>query len=156
MAARGRLDEASRDEWEEALKVNATGAWLGMRACLPALRRRGGGSIVNVASTYALIGSPTSTAYHASKGALRALTRAAAVELAPEGIRVNAVYPGIIRTRMTANLPEEAWRRIVGATPLGREGTVQEVAAAVLFLASPESSYVLGAELTVDGGYTAA
>jgi NAD(P)-dependent dehydrogenase (short-subunit alcohol dehydrogenase family) len=110
---------------------------------------------VNLASVLGLVGSTAAFAYHGAKGAVRAMTAAAAVQLAPQRIRVNAVYPGMVRTPMTQHLPEQFVAEFVRATPMGRQATPQEIAGAVLFLVSDDASYVTGAELVVDGGYTA-
>jgi 3alpha(or 20beta)-hydroxysteroid dehydrogenase len=135
--------------------VNQKGAWLGIRAAVPALRSRGGGAIVNTGSIYGVIGSVSSTAYHASKGAIRAMTRQAAVELAPLGIRVNCILPGVIDTPMLADIRGDWLKALLLRTPLRRTGRPEEVAQAVLFLASDEASFITGAELAVDGGFTA-
>jgi NAD(P)-dependent dehydrogenase (short-subunit alcohol dehydrogenase family) len=103
----------------------------------------------------AMVGSQVAFAYHAAKGAVRAMTRAAAVQLAPHGIRVNAVFPGVVDTDLTARLPDDWVQNFVAATPLRRAASAEEVANAVAFLASDAASYITGAELAVDGGYTA-
>jgi NAD(P)-dependent dehydrogenase (short-subunit alcohol dehydrogenase family) len=126
-------------------------------AAVPAMRRAGGGSIVNIFSTYGLIGSGAATAYRGSKGAVRILTKTAAVQYAPENIRVNSVHPGITTTpNVKRGVAAEARQTSVALTPLRREARPEEVANAVLFLASDEASYITGAELAVDGGYSAA
>lgn len=153
--ARG-IAKTSETEWEWITGINQRGVWLGMRACLPFLERSDAAAIVNVASIYGMLGTASSTAYHASKGAVRALSKQAAVELAPKGIRVNCVLPGVIATPMLADIRDDWLAGLMAHTPLGRPGRAEEVAAAVVFLASPRASYITGAELTVDGGYTAA
>jgi NAD(P)-dependent dehydrogenase (short-subunit alcohol dehydrogenase family) len=153
---RARGLEATEDwEWERVIAVDQKGAFLGMRAVIPCFRRRGGGAVVNVSSVYGVIGTESQASYHAAKGALRAMTRQAAVELAPLGVRVNAVLPGVIDTPMMADAPPETLERLMARTPLHRLGRADEVAWAVLFLASDEASFVTGAELAVDGGYLA-
>lgn len=149
------LERTSEAEWDRVVAVNQRGPWLGMRAALPLLKIRGGGAIVNVASIYAVVGSPASTAYHASKGAVLAMTRGAAVELAPHGIRVNCVLPGAIDTAMLGDIRPERLRALTDRTPMRRIGQAAEVAAAVAFLASNEASFITGAALPVDGGYLA-
>ena len=146
----GVLD-TSLEEWNRVVAVNQTGVWLGMKHAIPLMIRSGGGSIVNISSMYALIGSGTAASYTASKGAVRLLTRTAAVEHAKHGIRMNSIYPGVIDTAMSG---EEAAEEIRD-TPMKRIGRPEEVAYGALFLACDESSFVTGAELVIDGGYTA-
>lgn len=149
------LDETSLEAWNEVIGVNQTGVFLGMKHAVPAMRRAGGGSIVNISSIAGLIGLPNIPAYQASKGAVRLLTKNAAVQYATDKIRVNSVHPGRIETPMTAPLAPERREMLLRLTPLGRDGTAEEVAYGVLYLASDESSYVTGTELVIDGGYTA-
>jgi NAD(P)-dependent dehydrogenase (short-subunit alcohol dehydrogenase family) len=149
------LPGVSEAEWQRVVDVNQRGTWLGMQLVAPLIGLAGGGAIVNVSSVMGLVGTGAAFAYSAAKGAVRAMTRAAAVELAGQRVRVNAVYPGLVRSRMTEGLPEGFVTEFVAATPLRRRATVEEIARAVLFLASDDASYITGAELTVDGGYTA-
>jgi NAD(P)-dependent dehydrogenase (short-subunit alcohol dehydrogenase family) len=149
-------DEAT---WDTTLDVNAKGVFLGCKYGIPALRRAGGGSIVNTASFVAKMGAATSqVAYTASKGAVLALTRELAVIHAREGIRVNALCPGPLRTELLMKfLDTEAKRqRRLVHIPMGRFGEAHEIAKAALFLASDDASFMTGAELLVDGGITAA
>jgi NAD(P)-dependent dehydrogenase (short-subunit alcohol dehydrogenase family) len=145
--------------WQQVMEVNLKGVWLGCRAAIPAMLESGGGSIVNTASFVALMGAATAqVAYTASKGGVLALTREVAVEYARRGIRVNALCPGPIETPLLAELladPARRSRRLVHI-PLGRFGRPEEIAAAALFLASDESSFMTGSALVVDGGITAA
>jgi NAD(P)-dependent dehydrogenase (short-subunit alcohol dehydrogenase family) len=158
----GRDDDAvSTDEavWDVTMNVNAKGVFLGCKYGIPALRRGGGGSIINTASFVALLGAATpQIAYTASKGAVLALTRELAVVHARENIRINALCPGPLRTELLMKfLDTEAkkQRRLVHI-PMGRFGTAVEIARAALFLASDDSSFVTGTEFLVDGGITAA
>ncbi|HET8949056.1 MAG TPA: glucose 1-dehydrogenase [Solirubrobacteraceae bacterium] len=144
------VDE-SDDGWHTTMAVNSTGVFYGMRAAIPAMRRNGGGSIVNVASIYGPVGAPGYIAYTASKGAVIAMTKVAALEHAAHRIRVNAICPGPVRTPMS----EEEGDASVDVTPLRRRAEPEEISAAVAFLASDDAVYITGAELAVDGGYLA-
>jgi cyclopentanol dehydrogenase len=149
------LEDTSEELWDAIVNINQKGVWLGMKEVVAAMERRSGGSIINISSIVGLTGSGGSTTYHGTKGAVRLLTKAAAVQYGPEGIRVNSVHPGIINTRMIDILPKEQRDYYVkNAVPLRREGTPEDVAKLVLFLASEDSSYCTGAEFVVDGGLT--
>ena len=152
-------DPASTEGWERIMAVNATGVFLGCKHGAEAMRgsEPRGGSIVNISSIYGLVGSAGGhPAYHASKAGVRNLSKALAVRLAPEGIRVNSVHPGFMPPmRSGAPLESGARERLLRSIPMRRTGEVEEVAAAVLFLASDEASYITGAELAVDGGFVA-
>jgi NAD(P)-dependent dehydrogenase (short-subunit alcohol dehydrogenase family) len=149
------LDETNLEAWNAVINVNQTGVFLGMKYAVPAMRRAGGGSIINISSIAGIVGLPNIPAYQASKGAVRLLTKHAAIQYAKDKIRVNSVHPGRIETPMTANLAPERREMVLRLTPLGRDGKPEEVAYGVLYLASDESSFVTGAELVIDGGYTA-
>jgi NAD(P)-dependent dehydrogenase (short-subunit alcohol dehydrogenase family) len=146
-------DATSRASWDRQLAVSLTGAFLGVRACLPGLRATGG-SVVVVSSVHANFGLPGRPAYAAAKGALVSLARQLAVEYGP-ALRVNTVLPGPIRTAAWDDLTAADRERSAAATAAGRLGTPEEVAAAVAFLASPQASYITGASLVVDGGWSA-
>ena len=150
----GAVDEPEA-EWDRVIAVNQTGMFLGMKHAVPAMRRAGGGSIVNVSSTLGVVGAEDYIAYQASKGAVRQMTRSAALSYVGDGIRVNTVIPGFIDTPMTRPLGQDIWDHDVGMTPMGRAGEPIEVSYAALFLASDESSFVTGSDLVVDGGYLA-
>jgi NAD(P)-dependent dehydrogenase (short-subunit alcohol dehydrogenase family) len=143
------------EEWRRVVDVNCTGTYLASRAALPALSQSGG-AVVNLASIFGLVGGATSSAYAASKGAVVNLTRQLALEWAPR-IRVNCVCPGVIETPMTAPLRQDpAWTEsVLRGYPLARFGQPEEIAAAILYLASDEAAFVTGVALPVDGGYTA-
>jgi NAD(P)-dependent dehydrogenase (short-subunit alcohol dehydrogenase family) len=143
-------------EWQRVVDVNLTGTYFAVRAAQPALAASGAGSIINLASIFGLVGGSTGPAYSASKGAIVNLTRQMAIEWAPR-VRVNCVCPGVIETPMTAALRDDpAWsENVLKRYPLGRFGKPEEIAAAILYLASDEAAFVTGVALPVDGGYTA-
>ena len=152
------IEDMTVELWDKVMDVNAKGVFLGTKTAIPHMRSAGGGSIVNISSISGIIGQDNVNAgYNASKGAVRIFTKAAAVQYARENIRVNSIHPGPIATPMTAEGRADPERVVLTAerTPLGRYGEPEEVANAVLFLASDESSYVTGSEIVVDGGYTA-
>lgn len=143
------------DSWNRVIAVNQTGTFLGMQAVLAPMRAAGKGSIVNFSSIWGSVGAPGAAAYHAAKGAVRNMTKNAAVSYAKENIRVNSVHPGLIWTPLIEAQSTEMNAAIVGQTPMGRMGQAMEVAQGCLFLASDEASFVTGAELNIDGGYLA-
>ena len=151
-------DNLSVSAWDALMNVNAKGVFLGMKYAVPAMQKAGGGAIVNISSISGFAGQDrVHMAYNASKGAVRIMTKSAAVQFAKDGIRVNSVHPGIMPPMRTSKASADpAWReRSLRHVPLKREGRVEEVAHAVLFLASDEASYITGTELVVDGGYLA-
>ncbi|HET8995651.1 MAG TPA: glucose 1-dehydrogenase [Acetobacteraceae bacterium] len=149
-----RLMETDAELFERHMRINQLGCFLGMKAVVPAMERSGGGSIVNISSVAGLRGSPGAIAYSATKWALRGMTKAAAIDLAPKQIRVNSVHPGPIDTEMLkVRTPEQNQQRLQ-AVPMRRMGTAEEVANLVLFLLSDESGYITGAEVAIDGGAT--
>jgi 3(or 17)beta-hydroxysteroid dehydrogenase len=151
-------DRMSIEHFDRIMAVNARGTFLGMQAVIPHMERAGGGAIVNLSSISGVIGQESvHMGYNGAKGAIRAMTKSAAVQFGPKGIRVNSVHPGMMppmRTSQTASNPEMR-AKVIGGIPLRRAGTADEAAYAMLFLASDEASYITGAELAVDGGYLA-
>jgi NAD(P)-dependent dehydrogenase (short-subunit alcohol dehydrogenase family) len=144
--------------WDEQMNVNARGVFLGMRSVIPKMQQASGGSIVNISSISGLTGQKfVHMGYNAAKGAVRLATKAAAVQFARDNIRVNSVHPGLMpamRTSMMSADPEVR-RKMINAVPMGREGRIEEVAKANLFLASDDASYITGIEVPVDGGFVA-
>jgi 3alpha(or 20beta)-hydroxysteroid dehydrogenase len=145
------------EEFRQVIDVNLVGVFLGMKAAIPAMKRAGGGSIVNISSTEGLAGTVFCGAYTASKFGVRGITKVAAIEYGGDKIRVNSVHPGGIDTPMTREVMDEEGRKYVGKKVAGlkRMGEAEEVASVVAFLASDDSSYCTGAEFVVDGGVTA-
>ena len=153
----GRVEDTTVEEWDSILDVNAKGVFLGTKLAIPEMRKLGGGSIINISSTAGLVGSPRSSAYSASKGAVRLFTKTTAVQYGKEGIRANSIHPGPVDTAMADQIsPGEEGRKVSAArTLIGRMGTPEDIAYGALYLASDESSFVTGSELVIDGGVTA-
>lgn len=151
----GILDETP-DGWSKMVAVNQTGVFYGMKAGAPELVKAGAGSaIVNISSLYGLIGSPGAISYHASKAAVRVMGKGAALEFVKQGVRVNTIFPGQIRTPILGDITPEQDAAIKASIPMGVVGDPMDVALASLFLASDEARYITGAELWVDGGWYA-
>jgi NAD(P)-dependent dehydrogenase (short-subunit alcohol dehydrogenase family) len=151
-------DTLSTSAWDRLMDVNAKGVFLGMKHAIPLMEKAGGGAIVNISSVSGFVGqNGIHMAYNASKGAVRLMTKSAAVQYARKGIRVNSVHPGVLPAmRSSKATADPAFReKMLAGVPMRREGRVEEVAYAVLFLASDEASYITGTELVVDGGWLA-
>ncbi|MEC7748466.1 MAG: glucose 1-dehydrogenase [Chloroflexota bacterium] len=157
ISSRAFTDDTAIDAWDKIMEVNSKGVFLGTRAAVPKMLEAGGGSIINISSIMGLVGSAGGhPAYNASKGAVRIFSKAMAVRHGKDDIRVNSVHPGLMPPMASGIAYDQEQRRgSLEQTPLGREGRIEEVANAVLFLASDEASYITGAELAVDGGFTA-
>ena len=153
----GESDSSSTNAWDRLIDINAKSVFLGMKHAIPEMEKIGGGAIVNISSISGLVGQESiHPGYNASKGAVRLVTKAAAVQHAKSGIRVNSVHPGMLPPMLTSFQRGDPNREAMNANvPMGREGEPIEVANAVLFLASDEASYITGTELVVDGGFTA-
>lgn len=153
--------EIIEEEWDRVQAINVKGVFFGVKHAVPHLKRAGGGSIVNLSSIYGLVGAPDAPPYHASKGAVRLMTKTDAMIYAPDHIRVNSVHPGFIWTPMVENFLKsqgdvDAGRDALNALhPLGHVGEPDDVAMGVIYLASDEAKFITGAELVIDGGYTA-
>lgn len=154
----GKLEDVSLAEWNRVMEVNSTGVFLGIKTALAVLRQSGSGSIINMSSQLGLVGTDNSSPqYQASKGAVRLLTKAAAMQYAAAGIRVNSVHPGPIATARTAARRADPQQSalMISRIPLGRYGQPLDVAYGVLYLASDEAAFITGSELVIDGGWTA-
>jgi len=150
----GPSEELEKDEWERVIGINLTGSFLMAKRAIKEMKKDGG-SIINCASILGTVGQSETAAYTSSKAGVVNLTRTLAAEFAPEGIRVNAVSPGYIETPMLEGIDEETKQHLTSLHPIGRMGKPEEVAKAVTFLASDDASFITGANLLVDGGYTA-
>ncbi len=157
----GNAEQTSEDQWDHIFDVNVRAVWLMSRSVLPEMRKAGGGSIVNMASTLGLVGARNRAAYASSKGALVLLTKSMAIDYGHENIRVNAICPSFVETELTADViskapdPAAVRRERTSAHPIGRLGRPEDIAGMAVYLASNESSWVTGAALAVDGGYLA-
>ncbi len=157
----GTMDNQTEADWDETFDVNVKAVWLLSRAALPHMRQAGGGSIINLSSVLGLIGARNRLAYSASKGALTVLTKAMAMDLGAEGIRVNCICPGIVETELVADFvrkapdPENARRTREALHAIPRFGQPEDIAGCAVFLASDESRWVTGAAIPIDGGYLA-
>ncbi|MBJ7498416.1 MAG: glucose 1-dehydrogenase [Sphingopyxis sp.] len=151
----GGITQETRQGWDRMIAINQTGVFLGMKAAAPALLASGNAAIVNVSSLYGLIGSPNAISYHASKAAVRVMGKAGALEFARQGIRVNTIFPGQIKTPILGDITPEQDAAIKASIPMGIVGDPMDIAYASLYLASDEAKYVSGAELWVDGAWYA-
>jgi NAD(P)-dependent dehydrogenase (short-subunit alcohol dehydrogenase family) len=157
----GTVETTEESDWDSVIDVNLKSVFLCSKYAIPALRRAGGGAIINLASTISVVGIPNRAAYVAAKGGVAALTRAMAIDHAAEGIRVNSIAPGVINSSYYDKMkqevadPEAFVRGLNARSPLNRMGTPEEIAGAIVWLASAEASFATGSMLTIDGGYTA-
>ena len=155
--SRKTVEDTTLDVWQRIHSVNLDGVFLGTKYSIPAMRKAGGGSIINISSVMGIVGSTSGTSYHSAKGAVRTLTKATAIQYAHDNIRSNSIHPGFVDTAMTADMhaQEEERTRRINQTPLGRLGTPEDIASGCVYLASDESSFVTGVELLIDGGMLA-
>jgi NAD(P)-dependent dehydrogenase (short-subunit alcohol dehydrogenase family) len=149
------ITDETEEGWSKVIAVNQTGVFLGMKHAIPAMRRNGGGSIINISSVWGLVGARDHIAYIASKGAVAVMTKCAAVSYAEDNIRANSICPGLVMTPMAELETDESNEEAIAASVMKRPAEPREISAGVLFLASDESSYVTGTELVIDGGVLA-
>jgi cyclopentanol dehydrogenase len=157
IALRDPIDETPLEDWERVMSVNATGAFLGTRAAARMMKKQGNGSVINIASIFAQVGNPVGVSYPASKGAVKLLTKSAAVQMGPYNVRVNSICPTYCETRLTEAMlrDPEVRARLTSLHPLGRLATPEDIAYGAVYLASDEACFVTGTELVIDGGFTA-
>ncbi len=156
ISVRKLIENAELEDWHRIMEVNATGTFLGTKHAIPAMRRAGGGSIINMASAHAIVGDVGHPAYFASKAGVRLLTKATAIQHAKDNIRANSIHPGFVETPMTAAFHASGAREVrMAKTPLGRLAVPADIAWGAVFLASDEAAYMTGSELIIDGGVTA-
>ncbi|MFB6231631.1 MAG: SDR family NAD(P)-dependent oxidoreductase [Salinibacter sp.] len=152
------IEEETVEDWRQLMDVNVTGVFLGMKHCTPLMREQGTGSVINVSSVAGLVGVAGHACYGASKGAVRTMTKDAAIELAEAGVRVNSIHPAYIDTQMAdygAEAQDASKEELEAMHPIGHMGEPDDVAYAVMYLASDESKFMTGSELVLDGGFTA-
>ncbi|SNS56506.1 SDR family NAD(P)-dependent oxidoreductase [Rhodococcoides kyotonense] len=149
------IEDIGIEEWNRVIGVDQTGVWLGMRSVIPSMLSAGAGSIINLSSAWGVVGGVGVAAYQAAKGAVRSMTRNAAITYAQQGVRVNSIVPGWIRTPLAEAQDPEINARVIGGTPMGRGAEPIEIAYGAVYLASDESSYVTGTDLVIDGGLLA-
>lgn len=147
--------DVTLEEWNKVIGVNQTGIFLANKYVIPYMIKNGGGSIVNTSSMYGLVGAPNSFAYTASKGAINQMTRTLSLAYAENNIRVNAIAPGFVDTAILSGVPDEYKKVMAKEMPIGRLGTDDEIASLIKFLLSDEASFITGAIISIDGGYTA-
>lgn len=152
----GGVETETEEGWAKMIAVNQTGVFLGMKIAAPELLKSGNAAIVNISSLYGLIGSPDAVSYHASKAAVRVMSKGTALEFAKRGIRVNTIFPGQIRTPILGDITPEQDAAIKASIPMGEVGDPMDIAQGSLYLASDDAKYVSGAELWIDGGWYAA
>lgn len=151
----GGVESETNEGWNRLVAINQTGVWLGMKTAMPELLKTGNAAIVNVSSIYGIVGSPRAIAYHATKGAVRVMSKSAAIEYARRGVRVNTVFPGVIKTPALSDVPEDMMRELEDGIPMGRIGIPEDIAYCSLYLCSNEAQFVTGSEFVIDGGATA-
>lgn len=149
------VEEEDLEGFNRVVAVCQTGVWLGMKTAMPLLKKAQGAAVVNISSLYGIIGTPSMISYHGAKGAVRIMTKSAALEYAQQGVRVNSVHPGIIDTPLARTVPQEYMDNLVAVTPMGRVGRPEDIAYASLYLCSDEAAFVTGTEVVVDGGWGA-
>ena len=155
-AGQAGVEQTSESEWDGTINSDLRGTWLGMKACIPAIRATGGGAVVNTSSTAAIVGTGHAAAYHGAMAGVLMLTRTAAIEYADANIRINAVLPGPVDPSLQACLDDATRQTFVDMTPMKRFGGADEIANTYAFLASDLATFITGIGLIVDGGFTAA
>ncbi len=150
----GGVTEETDEGWRRMIAINQTGVWYGMKAAMPALVKTGNAAVVNISSLYGMVGSPGSLSYHATKAAVRLMSKSAALEYVKQGVRVNTILPGQIQTPILGDLTPEMDAAIKASIPMGRMGDPEDIAWGSVYLCSDEAKYVTGAELVIDAGWS--
>ena len=149
------VEDETLEGFNRVVAICQTGVWLGMKAAMPELKKSGNGAIVNISSLYGIMGTPSMVAYHGAKGAVRLMTKSAGLEYAKQGVRINSVHPGIIKTPLAQTLSGDYVKMITEVTPMGRMGEPADIATMSLFLCSDEANFITASEFVVDGGWGA-